>query len=215
VLKHRARPSGRDAVSRWGAVWLLAATLFVSACSNPPSLSPLAPDAVILAFGDSLTHGTGAAPGQSYPSVLQSRIGRTVANAGVPGELSAAGLARLPEVLAKIAPNLVILCHGGNDILRKRSTAAAQENLRQMVALIRASGAQVVLIGVPAPGLILSTAKHYEQLASELSLAFDADSIADILSDNRLKSDTVHPNAAGYSQLAQNVEALLRDAGAL
>ncbi len=178
-------------------------------------MRPLAADAVILAFGDSLTHGTGAAPDQSYPAVLAARIGRRVVNAGVPGEVSADGLRRLPGLLEREKPALVLLTHGGNDLLRKLDPAATERNLREMVALARASGAEVVLIGVPRPGLFLGTADYYERIASDLELPFEGEVLADLLGDNSMKSDTVHPNAAGYARLAEAVEQVLREAGAL
>ena len=68
-------------------------------CDSGPQIAPFGRDAVVLAFGDSLTHGTGAPEGQSYPDVLANLLGRPVINVGIPGEISAAGLKRLPSVL--------------------------------------------------------------------------------------------------------------------
>ena len=196
-------------------VWLGSLVAALLGCASDASLSPLSADAVVLAFGDSLTHGTGATAEQSYPAVLQTLIGRQVINAGVPGELSAAGLQRLPGVLETVRPALVILCHGGNDILRKRNLGAAERNLRQMIAAIRASGAQVVLVGVPAPSLFLTSAAHYARIAEEMGVPFDGDTVGDLLGDNRYKSDTVHPNATGYAVLAEQIRGLLTRAGAI
>lgn len=211
-------PAGIIASIRSGALCaalLFSTALLLAGCDDTPRLRPLAPDAVLLAFGDSLTHGTGVPIEQSYPAVLQQRIGRRVINAGVPGEVSADGLERLPALLERENPALVLLCHGGNDLLRKLDPAAAERNLREMVALARANGAQVLLIGVPRPGLFLGTADHYERVATDLELPFEPEALADVLGDNAMKSDAIHPNAAGYSRLAEAVEQLLRDAGAL
>ena len=117
------------------------ATLLLVGCEKPaPTLRALAPDARVLAFGDSLTFGSGALADESYPAVLATRIGREVIRSGVPGELSAKGLERLPAELARHRPALVILCHGANDLLRKRPVGALTENLTRMIALVRASG---------------------------------------------------------------------------
>lgn len=172
-------------------------------------------DGLILAFGDSLTFGTGADPSESYPAVLAGLSGRTVIRSGVPGELSEDGLARLDDVLDEHSPALVLLCHGGNDLLRKRPRAAAEANLREMIARIRASGAEVVLLGVPRPALLLSPAEFYDRIAEEMAVPYLRDSLSDILSDAALKADAAHPNAAGYDRLARDLHALLTETGAL
>ena len=180
--------------------WLAAllGMLLITACgSRGPGLSPLAEDAVILAFGDSLTFGTGAQPAAAYPARLAARSGRRVVNAGVPGELSAAGLARLPAVLADIRPALVLLCHGGNDLLRKHDTTRTREHLAAMIELVRDSGAEVLLIGVPSPGLFLRSAALYADVAQATATPLAADSLARILGQATVKADPVHPNAAG------------------
>ena len=194
---------------------LIVLVVLVAACSGGPKLPRLAPDAVVLAFGDSLTFGTGANPHESYPARLEALIGRKVVASGVPGELSAEGLSRLSSALEETKPQLLILCHGGNDLLRKLDDAQAANNLRAMVRLAKTQGAQVVLIGVPKPGLLPSAAGFYEDIARELKLPYEDTALRKILTDNALKSDLVHPNAAGYARLAEAVAALLKKAGAV
>lgn len=184
-------------------------------CGKDPQLPPLAVTDSVLAFGDSLTFGTGAPQGRSYPDVLAGLIGRKVINAGVPGEITADGLKRLAGVLRQAAPRLVVLCHGGNDMLRKHSLAAAEANLRAMIETIRASGAAVVLLGVPRPGVFLSTAEFYERVAEDMEVPIEAEIVPDLLGDRQYKSDTVHPNARGYARMAAAVAELLKERGAL
>jgi len=186
-----------------------------AACGGQPRLARLAPDAVVLAFGDSLTFGIGANPQESYPAQLEALIGRKVVASGVPGEVSTEGLARLSSAIDEAKPQLVILCHGGNDLLRKLDDAQAANNIRAMVRLAKAQGAQVVLIGVPRPGLLPSAAGFYEDIARELGVPYEGTALRKILTDNALKSDLVHPNAAGYARLAEAVAALLKKAGAV
>jgi len=188
----------------------------LAACgAGQPKLPRLAPDAVVLAFGDSLTFGTGANPGEGYPARLEALIGRKVVSSGVPGETTAGGLARLPAALEEAKPQLVILCEGGNDFLQKLDEAQAADNIRAMVRLARARGAQVVLIAVPKPGLLPSPADFYSAVAKELRLPFEETALRKILTDNALKSDLVHPNAAGYAKLAEAIAGLLRKTGAV
>ena len=194
---------------------LLVALGLLAACGGSPKLARLAPDAVVLAFGDSLTFGTGADPSESYPARLESLIRRKVIAAGRPGESSAEGLARLPAALDEAKPQLVILCHGGNDFLRKLDEAQAADNLRAMVRLARSRGAQVLLVGVPKPGLLPSPASFYSEIASEFGLPYEDAALRKILTDNALKSDLVHPNATGYARLAEAVATLMRKAGAV
>ena len=192
---------------------LLAALL--AGCGKHPQLSPLVNNDVVLAFGDSLTFGTGASPAESYPAQLQTLIGRKVVNAGVPGEISGDGLRRLPAVLDEIQPRLLILCHGGNDFLQKQSETAAAANVRAMIKLAKDKGIDVVLIATPKPGLSISAPDFYAVLAKEFAIPFNDDVLKSILRDNELKSDLVHPNAKGYAQIAAAVAKLLRKAGAV
>ncbi|NIR31737.1 MAG: arylesterase [Gammaproteobacteria bacterium] len=188
----------------------------LAACGGSSAELPrLDDDAIILAFGDSLTYGTGAKRAESYPAVLERLIGRRVVNAGVPGEVSAAGLSRLPELLDRQRVDLVILCHGGNDILRKKNSADTARNLREMIRLVRERGIPVVLLGVPDPGIFLDSADFYADVASDLNVPIEDDVIAELLGDNRFKSDMIHPNAQGYRRLAESVRALLSEHGAL
>ena len=194
---------------------LLAIAALLVACGKGPQLSPLAGNDVVLAFGDSLTFGTGASPAESYPARLQALIGRKVINAGVPGEVSADGLARLPEVLDEAKPKLLLLCHGGNDFLRKQSETAVAANVRAMIKLARDRGIEVVLIATPKPGLSVSPPDFYAEIAKEMAVPFDDAVLKQVLRDNALKSDLIHPNAPGYAEIASTIARLLKKAGAV
>ncbi len=210
-MSQRLSPSPFRCIQR--ALLLLVPALW--ACGSEPQLPPLGVNDSVLAFGDSLTYGTGAPRGKGYPEVLATLIGRRVVNAGVPGEVTADGLKRLAGELEKVTPKLVVLCHGGNDMLRKRSLAAAEANLRAMIQAIRARGAAVVMLGVPRPGVFLSTAAFYERVAEDLEVPIEADVVPELLGDRQYKADTVHPNDKGYARIAAAVARLLRERGAL
>jgi acyl-CoA thioesterase-1 len=189
--------------------------LLLAACGSDAKLPKLPTQAKVLAFGDSLTFGTGADPAQSYPAVLQGLIGREVINAGVPGEISAEGLERLPALLDEHRPTLLILCHGGNDFLRSLGEQQAADNVRAMVKMAKDRGIGVVLIAVPKFGLMLSPPEFYEKIAEEFAIPFETGMLSQIIRNNSLKSDTVHPNGSGYRMLAESVAGQLKAAGAI
>lgn len=187
----------------------------ISACSDSAKLRPLKADATILAFGDSLTYGTGTSKNKAYPAILEKLINHRVINVGIPGEVSKDGLARLPRLLKEYQPELIIICHGGNDILRKLNLSTTQNNIQKMIELARNSNSEVVLIGVPEFGLFLDSVPIYQALANENNVPIENNILGDILGENALKSDHIHPNSEGYQKFAESIDALLRQSGAI
>ena len=192
-------------------------TLVVFGCTEPNvNLKELSSNAVILAFGDSLTYGTGASDEQAYPSILAGLTSLEVANEGIPGEISHDGANRLPGLLDEIQPELLILIHGGNDILKKIPPAETAKNIGKMIGEARQRDISVILLGVPEPKLfVTSSAEIYQIIAKQYDIAADLSTLPEILRDRDLKSDMVHPNAKGYSQMAENIYSLLKRTGAL
>lgn len=195
-------------------LFILVAFSFLIACSDTGKLQPLAADATILAFGDSLTYGTGTSRDKAYPAVLESLISHKVINAGVPGEISKTGISRLSRLVERYRPGLIIICHGGNDILRKLDIKHTRDNIQQMIDIARLNNSQVILIGVPEFGLFLNASPIYKELADNNHLPIENNILGDILGNNSLKSDHIHPNSKGYQMLAEKIASLLRQAGA-
>jgi lysophospholipase L1-like esterase len=196
----------------------LAAALLVlalAACGERPRLEHLASDAVVLAFGDSLTYGTGATEDESYPAQLERLIGRRVVRAGVPGEVTAQALERLPQALDEHSPRLLLLCIGGNDFLQRLGTAQAEANVRAMVKLARSRGVDIVLIGTPEPGLTLAPPAFFAAIAADFRLPYEDAALTQVLRDNALKSDPIHPNARGYRVIAERLAERLKQSGAI
>ena len=194
---------------------LVVACAALAACGDAAKLAPLAPDAVVLAFGDSITYGTGARESESYPAQLEALIGRTVVRAGVPGEVSAQALARLPAALEEHRPQLLILCIGGNDFLRNLGKAQVEANVRRMIALARERGSGVLLIGTPEKGLLVSPPGFYGEIAQQLRIPYEGKVIGEILRNSELKSDPIHPNARGYRVIAERLAETLKRSGAI
>ena len=196
---------------------LLAMLFFVVNGCGPskPTLPPLGEDAVVLAFGDSLTYGTGALENESYPAVLAALIHRKVVNLGIPGETSAQGLLRLPDVLDEVKPDLLLLCSGGNDLLQKLDPAQTKANLKEMIQLAKERYIAVVLIAVPEPNLSVRPPAYYRELADEYKLPIEEEILPKVLGKRSLKSDYIHPNAGGYQLIAEAIAKLLKKHGAI
>ena len=198
---------------------LFLVTLLLLSCSESSTsvkLLPLPETAIILAFGDSLTQGVGVNRAEdSYPSVLSKLVNRTVINAGISGETSQYGLERLPKVLNETSPDLVILCHGGNDLLRRLDKQQLKSNLEAMILAIKESGAQVVLVSVPEASLLLRPPSLYQELADKHGIAIQSDIVSELQGERELKSDQIHFNERGYALLADSLFSLLQSAQAI
>ena len=203
-------------VERFPILMALLSALMLAGCGDKvPQLSPVGPNDVIVAFGDSLTYGTGANEAESYPAVLAQLINRKVVSAGVPGETTGGGLERLESVIEEHRPALMIVSLGGNDMLRRAGDAEIKANLRSIIQTIRGRGISVMLFGVPKPALITSAASFYEELAKEFDIPYEGKIVTDVLYRPDQKSDPIHPNAKGYRRMAEAFAALLKKAGAI
>ena len=201
----------RTAVFSWPGIALaLMCVVVLCGCGGKPKIAALEPGAVVVAFGDSLTAGYGADEEESYPAVLAKLTGLNVVNEGIPGEVSEAGSDRLPSVLRKHDPELVILCHGGNDMLQRVDDALIAAHVQEMIEAIQATGADVILLGVPKPGLFLKAPSFYAEVAHRNQIPYDGKTLPEILASGSLKSDAIHPNAEGYRVLAKRVADLIR-----
>ncbi|MDR3491049.1 MAG: GDSL-type esterase/lipase family protein [Gammaproteobacteria bacterium] len=191
-------------------------TLFLfSACSKEtPQLTPLSSTAVILAFGDSLTFGTGATPVTNYPAALEKLISHPVINAGNPGEETSQSMPRLISELEKNHPQLVILFLGGNDLIRKRPDQTIKNNLSEMIKKIKSTGARVVLVAAPRFSLSFAIPDFYQELSDEFNIPLDT-SLPSLEEQSKYKSDMIHLNQAGYAELAKNIAQLLEKSNAI
>ena len=198
--------------------------------SSPPSLpsanddqaavrpSPAAPNddrPIILAFGDSLTAGSGLPPGSGYPAMLQAELdGRgyryRVVDAGIGGDTTGGGLARVEGGLA-FHPEIVILELGGNDGLRGVPIESMQSNLDELIVAFQKGGARVILAGMTlprnfGPEYISAFEKVYPALASKHKVALIPFFLEGAAGHPELNlEDGIHPNEAGYRFVTMNV----------
>lgn len=197
----------------------LTLSALLAACGKVVKLPPLPRGAGVLAFGDSVTFGTGAAEHEDWPTLLAERTGWEITNAGIPGDTAEAGRTRIGPLLDEFRPTLVIVEIGGNDFIRRRSQAAVKEDVRSIVRQARQADAQVALVAVPELSLLgaiagkPSDAALYAELAEEESVALVPEVFARILARPDLCTDRIHPNKHGYQAMADGIHARLREIG--
>lgn len=175
---------------------------------------------VIVAFGDSLTAGFGAEPGNSYPDFLQKDLDQAglrwrVVNAGVSGDTTTDGANRVGEVLA-YKPRIVILEFGGNDGLRGLPIEVTAANLKQIVEGLRGAGAAVILAGMTlppnyGPEYIRSFERVYLDVAKTYKLTTIPFLLEGVATNRTLmQRDGLHPTGAGNEKVAQTVMKYLK-----
>ncbi len=175
--------------------------LFLISCSGPEPVK-LTGDNVIC-FGDSLTYGTGAPRDKSYPARLSEMIGQPVINAGVPGDTTSRALERLAEDVLDQSPRIVLITLGGNDLKNGVDKKIAFKNLKSIVVAIQAKGALVVIGGIKLLFWDRGYEEEYEKLAAETGALFIPNILGGLMGNEKLMHDTIHPNAAGYTIMAQ------------
>lgn len=192
----------------------------ITGCNNKPTGAKIARGSKVIALGDSLTYGYGAEKHQAYPTILAEKTGWQIRNAGINGDTSAGVLARLNEIIQQ-KPSLVLLGIGGNDVLKHVNPSETKKNITEIVQKIKAKNIVVVLIAEPhfSTSALFGWASDnpiYQEIAdSEQVMLFSKGegSWSEILSNEKLKSDQIHANAAGYAKFADNLYQFLQKQG--
>ena len=186
---------------------LLAAVLLAGCGRSWPITNAQPSGTNVIAFGDSLTQGYRLDPGQGWPEQLSAIIGRPILNRGVSGDTTADALARLERDVLAEDPRVVLVCLGGNDMLRRLPADQQFDNLRAIVRRIQEKGALVVLIGTEGFKILANEdyGARYEALARETGAAYVPDLMDGVLGDPALMLDQIHPNARGYEKIARRI----------
>ena len=168
-----------------------------------PSDTILRPGAdVVVAFGDSLTQGFGVNRRMTYPAQFGKMVGMDIINAGRNGETSRQALSRIEPMLRRYKPTWVIICIGGNDLLRGLPPEVMRENIGMMISSIRGAGAHPVVIAIPRPG---DQEDHpaYEQVAEKFRVPVLFGLGRRLDPSRHFLQDGIHPNADGYTIIAE------------
>ena len=181
---------------------LLTAFLCVGCAQKP--LNADNPGRTIVAFGDSLTAGYGAADGESFPARLQTMVNMPVINLGVSGDTARAGADRKREI-ARHNPFMVLIEFGGNDLMRGRPFAETQTALEEIVDYVHSLGAIAVLVDTGGNFKMAPYSKMMKQLAQDKGALFVPAIMDGIFYKPQYKSDGIHPNAEGYRLIAGKV----------
>jgi acyl-CoA thioesterase-1 len=169
--------------------------------NNWPITNSKSQGKTIIAFGDSLTAGYGVKKSQNYPSQLSKIINQPVINMGVSGETTQQALLRINDVVAK-NPKIVIITLGGNDLKKKIPAGVVFDNLKQIVDILQAKGAIVVIGGLDIPYYRNDYADDYIKFAQNNGCLIVPNVLDGLFGHSDLMVDTVHPNAKGYKIIA-------------
>jgi acyl-CoA thioesterase I len=175
----------------------------------------------ILVFGDSLSAGYGVEPGSGWVDLLKQRLSEKqlpyqVVNASISGDTSAGGLSRIDAELKRRRPNILILELGANDGLRGLPLKLMKNNLSSIVQKAKASGAQVLLVGMQmppnyGPRYTERFSAIYGELAEKQQLPLVPFLLKKVALDPALmQPDNLHPNAKGQPLLLEAVWPVLK-----
>lgn len=215
-------PEGRPSREAAAPVENAAPAPAPAANTAAPSPAPAAGQGPLVVFlGDSLTAGLGLPEEQAYPALLDRRLDAKgapvrVLNAGVSGDTTAGGLARL-DWLLKQKPDILVLGLGANDGLRGLELEKTEKNLREIVRRAQASGIQVLLLGMMIPpNYGADYTERFRQMYPEIADDMDIPLVPFLLEGvggvaELNQEDGIHPTAEGQEILANNVEPFLTE----
>ena len=159
----------------------------------------------IICFGDSITFGYGAGPGEDYPTALATMVSLPVINAGVSGDTTFEAMKRLDSDVLKKGPRLVIVEFCGNDFLKKVPLEETVKNLDEMITRIQESGAMVALVDISAGMFFKDYRRAFKKLARQKKAIFIPAVLSKVITNPSMKSDFLHPNQRGYKIVASRI----------
>ncbi len=212
---NQANGRGRAASMGWLLAWLLLMPML--ACAKGPDTR-----AAVLVVGDSLSAAHNIPAASGWVNLLQQRVKQQITpppaiiNASISGETTAGALTRLPGLLEKHRPSVVVIELGGNDALRGLPPAQLRGNLEKMIVASQKAGAKVLLLGIDVPpNYGPAYRQRLRQTYAELAKAYKVPLLPFLLEGvalkpNLMQADGLHPTAAAQPQVLENVWPLLK-----
>ena len=204
---HFRQPCRRRALAALAAAWALALAPLPAAAADGP---------VVLVLGDSISAAYGLPSGSGWTDLLQRRLDQRklawrVVNASISGDTTAGGRSRLPALLTRHRPAIVVIELGGNDGLRGGSIASTRDNLVAMTTAVKATGARPMIVGMKLPpNYGPSYTRQFEAVFAEVARAqgaplvpFFFEGFADDAA--AFQPDRIHPTEATQARLLDNV----------
>jgi len=214
---NQANGRGRAASMGWLLAWLLLMLMPMLACAKGPDTR-----AAVLVVGDSLSAAHNIPAASGWVNLLQQRVKQQITpppaiiNASISGETTAGALTRLPGLLEKHRPSVVVIELGGNDALRGLSPTQLRGNLEKMIVASQKAGAKVLLLGIDVPpNYGPAYRQRLRQTYTELAKAYKVPLLPFLLEGvalkpNLMQADGLHPTAAAQPQVLENVWPLLK-----
>jgi len=184
---------------------LLVLMLLVCGCAKQEVVNLGARGENIICFGDSVTFGYGANPGEDYPTALAKLVKLPVLNAGISGDTTTEALKRLDTDVLDKNPRLVIVEFCGNDFLKKVPRDTTVNNLAEIITRIQAKGAMVALVDISAGMFFQEYRRAFKKLACQKKAIFIPAVLSKIITNPSMKSDFLHPNGRGYKIVANRI----------
>lgn len=177
----------------------------ICGCSKPEIKNLNAKGTEIICFGDSITFGYGAGPGEDYPAALAKLTKIPVINAGVDGDTTITALNRLESDVLNKKARLVIVEFCGNDFLKKIPIETTVKNLAQIIERIQQNGSMVALVDISAGMFFQEYRGVFKRLAAQKKAIFISEVLYKLITNPSMKSDFFHPNARGYQTVARRI----------
>ena len=171
--------------------------------------------ATIVCFGDSITNGFGVEPDQSFPAILGRILGVRVSNAGVDGDTTDGGLARVESDMLRHKPDVVTVEFGANDYLMGVAEDEAGRNIELMLARIQETGARAVVLSLGAGFWDEEYEAALHEAAGSHGSPFLTGLLDGIANNSMMTLDGIHPNAPGYVVIARKIADFLQQTGLL